>query len=39
MDERRAIVIGFANVIEDPLLMPGDFWRVRRDHIEGPFTF
>jgi hypothetical protein len=39
IDGSRAIVIGFANVIEDPLLLPGDVWRVRVDYIKGPFTF
>jgi hypothetical protein len=38
-DARRASVIGYANVIEGPLLLTGNVGRVRVGHIEGPLTF
>jgi len=37
--ERSAFFIRFADVIEDPLLLQGNVWRVRVDNIKGPFTF
>jgi hypothetical protein len=36
--ERIMLFVGFADVVEDPLLLPGNIRRVGDNNIKGPFT-
>jgi hypothetical protein len=36
--ERRMLFVGFADVVENPLLLQGNVRRVGDNNIKGPFT-